>query len=208
MRINADWTHDELARWVQPAQAQAKKFQSWLDGNRHKDTGRQKVYAAENLMDRYLASAEMSTAGEVEVDGAVFRPEQSGSVLGSESDAQKYINSLMRSLHDRGLDYGGQESIPCLVVLNPSRRSTVRYSGLFNRIELPNTDSWTLSLSVLQHELAHHLSDGCIPPDDFVHGVHFRSTFVRLLRDIGLPERSRLLLSSYRAEGLKTVAPD
>ncbi|WP_278255805.1 hypothetical protein [Nocardioides convexus] len=55
--------------------------------------------------------------------------------------------------------------------------------------------SWSLRAAVVLHEVAHHLAgvDG--------HPAAFRTTFVRLLEDIGMPVLADLLHTAYQALG-------
>ncbi|MCL2541107.1 MAG: DUF2786 domain-containing protein [Nocardioidaceae bacterium] len=58
---------------------------------------------------------------------------------------------------------------------------------------------WALRGLVVMHELAHHLS-GALD-----HGADFRTTFLRLLEDVGSAVIAQLLQVAYAAEGLAQV---
>lgn len=58
--------------------------------------------------------------------------------------------------------------------------------------------AWSLRAAVVLHEVAHHLAS------DEGHGADFRTTFLRLLEDLGMPVMADLLHTAYRTSGLDT----
>ena len=58
--------------------------------------------------------------------------------------------------------------------------------------------AWSLRALVVLHEVAHHLCGGG------GHGADFRTTFLRLLEDIGMPVLADLLHTTYQLAGLDT----
>lgn len=62
--------------------------------------------------------------------------------------------------------------------------------------------SWALRGLVVLHELAHHLNTGVEGAIIDVHGEGFRSTFVRLLDDIGWVQIAAMLREAYAQVGL------
>lgn len=62
--------------------------------------------------------------------------------------------------------------------------------------------AWSLRAAVVLHEVAHHLSGGS------GHDRTFRTTFLRLLEDIGMPVLADLLHTAYRLSGLDTGVDD
>lgn len=62
--------------------------------------------------------------------------------------------------------------------------------------------AWSLRAAVVLHEVAHHLAF------ENGHGPDFRTTFLRLLEDLGLPAQADLLHTAYRLSGLDTGVDD
>lgn len=191
------WTEEEHRRWEGLDHPYEERIRQDEVSSTVKDTGRQKVYEAGHRYERLVAEALDSPTGEVVVDGVSYRPEPAP-MLSSRRDVQDYCNEQLRTLQRDQRDYDGMERI-LVKVMVPTRYSTAAYSGVWRAILLPSLGrNWT-STATLQHELAHHLCRNMPYETERAHGTRFRSTFVRLLRETGTPERSRLLRACYLA---------
>lgn len=155
------------------------------------------VYAAEEAWCHWLDTAAGSAAGSITVDGVGYTPEVEPRFVDPEA-AGAYVDQVLAHLRDTGRRYAGREQLPVQVRARRGSRMA-HYTPATMIIALPSFEvggRWSLRAGVVLHELAHHLSD------ETGHGAHWRSTFLRLLEDIGSTESARLLAACYAVEGL------
>lgn len=170
------------------------------------------VYAAEDLFAGWLDDASR-TPGEplrVQVGASLqtFEPEVEPR-FSDPAAAQAYVDRVLAHLTATGSSYDdgtGLDRAAVPVVVRPRRgRSRAHYEydelPLRGVMAIPPREvggAWSLRAAVVLHELAHHLC----PAEG--HGREFRTTFLRLLEDIGQPVQADLLHTAYRLTGLDT----
>ncbi|MGO1974775.1 MAG: DUF2786 domain-containing protein [Propionibacteriaceae bacterium] len=155
------------------------------------------VYAAEEAWCHWLDTAADTAAGSITVDGLAYTPEVDPRFVDPEA-AGAYVERVLAHLRESGRPYGGREGLPVQVRSRRGNRMA-HYTPATMTIALPSFEvggRWSLRAGVALHELAHHLAD------ETGHGAHWRSTFLRLLEDIGSTESARLLTACYAVEGL------
>ena len=156
------------------------------------------VYAAEEAWCHWLDTAAAGGVGSaITVDGEQYAPEVEPRFVDPDA-AGEYVDSVLAHLRDTGRQYGGREQLPVGVRARKGRRMA-HYTPATMIIALPSFEvggRWSLRAAVVLHELAHHLAD------EPGHGARWRSTFLRLLEDVGSTEAARLLAACYTVEGL------
>lgn len=168
------------------------------------DMDKSATYAAEHELERWLDSTtpEQPT---VNCLGGTFQPEPEAK-FADPAAAQAYVDKVLAHLRDNGHTYNGRETIP--VTVKPRRGATkveYRRDGAILRIPPREIGGrWALRETTVLHELAHHLDDSRGP----AHGPAFRSTFVRLLENIGSPVIAHMLQSAFSASGLNGTVPE
>ena len=158
------------------------------------------VYAAEEAWCHWLDTAAGSAAGSITVDGVEYTPEVEPRFVDPEA-AGAYADHVLAHLRDTGREFGGREQLPVHVRARRGHRQA-EYSPATMTIALPSFEvggRWSLRAAVVLHELAHHLAA------EAGHGAHWRSTFLRLVEDIGSVESARLLMACFAVEGLDGV---
>ncbi|MFC5730035.1 MULTISPECIES: TIGR04338 family metallohydrolase [Nocardioides] len=176
----------------------------------------QEVYAAEDLFRGWLDEAHRSPGDpvRVRVGGELreFAPETE--VRFTDPDhVEAFVDKVLahvvasQSVYDdgTGLDLA---TVPVSVRARRGHRL-----AHYERHELPLRGviaippreiggSWSLRAAVVLHEIAHHLCS------DDGHGREFRTTFLRLLEDLGMPVLADMLHTAYRVSGLDTGVDD
>ncbi|WP_435769926.1 TIGR04338 family metallohydrolase [Nocardioides sp. SYSU DS0651] len=158
----------------------------------------QAVYAAEELFRSWLDAARRSPGEPVRV-----RMGDQVRELEPEVEPRFTDPAHIQDYVDKVLAHLGEE-VP--VAVRARRGHTVAH---YERHELPERGviaippreiggAWSLRGAVVLHEIAHHLAD------DDGHGQEFRTTFLRLLEDLGMPVQADLLHTAYRTSGLDT----
>ncbi|GAB3863187.1 hypothetical protein GCM10028801_30220 [Nocardioides maradonensis] len=163
------------------------------------DPDKTAVYAAEDQLASWLdrVTPERPT---VTVDGEVHEPEVEPRFTDPQA-VQRYVDQVLTHLRDRGADYAGREQAAVVVRARAGHRMAV-YLADTATIAVPTFEvggRWALRGLVVLHELAHHLAE------ELDHGAGFRSTYLRLLENIGSPVIAHLLQVAYAAEGLEQV---
>lgn len=161
------------------------------------DPDKSAVYAAEDQLASWLdqVTPEQPT---VTVDGEVHTPEVEPRFT-DPGAAGRYAAQVLAHLRECEVDYAGREQTDVIVRARRGHRMAT-YLQEPPTIAVPPFEAggrWALRGLVLLHELAHHLSG------ELVHRAGFRSTFLRLLEDIGSPVIAQLLQVAYAAEGLE-----
>lgn len=171
------------------------------------------VYAAEDLVAAWLDDAARRPGEPVRVrvgsQVRTFEPEVEPRFTDPEH-VQPYVDRVLEHLRRAGASYpgpGGDDRAAVPVVVRGRRGATrahYEHSGsptAAGVVALPPREiggAWSLRALVVLHEVAHHL---CGAPG---HGRDFRTTFLRLLEDLGLPVTAELLHTAYRQIGLDT----
>ncbi|KRA28079.1 MULTISPECIES: TIGR04338 family metallohydrolase [unclassified Nocardioides] len=174
------------------------------------------VYAAEDLFASWLdeASRRPGEPLRIQVGGTqqAFEPETEPRFT-DPGHVQEFVDRVLAHLlaaesrydDGAGLDLAG---VPVAVRARRGHRQ-----AHYERDELPLRGvmaipprevggAWSLRAAVVLHEVAHHLSGGA------GHDKTFRTTFLRLLEDIGMPVLADLLHTAYRLNGLDTGVDD
>jgi len=170
------------------------------------------VYAAEDLFAGWLDQArdDPGTPLRIAVGATVtsFEPETEPRFT-DPSHVQEFVDRVRAHLLAAGsryLDSTGLDRATVPVAVRARRghtRAHYEYDELPARgvIAIPPREvggAWSLRAAVVLHELAHHLAG------PVGHGPAFRTTFLRLLEDIGMPVLADLLHTAYRLHGLDT----
>ncbi|GAA4822074.1 TIGR04338 family metallohydrolase [Nocardioides caeni] len=168
------------------------------------------VYAAEDQLGDWLdrASRTPGTPLRITLGGSVqeFSPETEPRFT-DPAGVQAYVDRVLTHLADLGAQYvdrAGVDRVGVPLVVRPRRGHRQAH---YERHELPARGviaipprevggAWSLRGAVVLHEVAHHLAG------ELGHGPGFRTTFLRLLEDLGLPVTADLLHGAYRIEGL------
>ncbi|MBM9459127.1 DUF2786 domain-containing protein [Nocardioides sp. zg-536] len=174
------------------------------------------TYAAEDLFAAWLDTA-ARTPGEplrIQVGGEVrlFEPETEPRFT-DPAHVQQMVDRVLAHLCATGSRYDDPEGVDAAaipVVVRPRRghrQAHYEHGELPARgvIAIPPREvggSWSLRGAVVLHELAHHLCPGT------GHDRAFRTTFLRLLEDLGMPVLADLLHTAYRLNGLDTGVDD
>ncbi|GAB2987076.1 TIGR04338 family metallohydrolase [Nocardioides montaniterrae] len=166
------------------------------------DPDKSAVYAAEDQLATWLdrVTPERPT---ISVDGAVHEAEVEPRFTDPEA-VGRYVEQVLTHLRDRGCDYAGREQARVGVRARQGRTKAI-YTPEPPTIAVPPFEvggRWALRGLVVLHELTHHLS-GALD-----HGADFRTTYLRLLEDIGNPVLAQLLHLTYAAQGLDQVDDD
>ncbi len=170
------------------------------------------VYAAEDLFAGWLDEA-ARTPGEplrIQVGGTLqsFEPETEPRFT-DPAHVQEFVDRVLAHLVATGSPYddGAGLDLATVPVVVRARRGHAKahyeYDELPSRgvVAIPPREvggSWSLRAAVVLHEVAHHLA-GAIG-----HGPEFRTTYLRLLEDLGMPVLADLLHTAYRLHGLDT----
>jgi len=174
------------------------------------------VYAAEDLFTTWLDDAARRPGEPLRVRvGSTersFEPEVEPRFT-DPGHVQEYVDRVLAHLVDTGARYddGSGPDLASVPVRVRSRRGHRKAHYEFGElpqrgvIAIPPREAggtWSLRAAVVLHEVAHHLtgSEG--------HGPEFRTTFLRLLEDLGLPVQADLLHMAYRSQGLDGEADD
>ena len=164
------------------------------------DPDQRGVYAAEDQLAAWLDSTTPERPA-VTVDGQSYQP--GPDVRFTEpAAAQAYVDRVLAQLRDTGKEYDGRER-QAVGVRSRAGHRMATYDPQTRTIALPPFEKggrWALRSTVVLHELTHHLSG------ESTHGATWRTTFLRLLEDIGSPVTAQLLQLAYAAEGLEQVA--
>ena len=170
------------------------------------------VYAAEDLFAGWLDEASRTPGAPVRirVGDAVssFEPETEPRFT-DPTHVQQYADRVLAHLVATGSRYddGAGRDLAGVPVVVRARRGHTRahYEGdelpARGVVAIPPREvggAWSLRAAVVLHELAHHLAGAA------GHGPGFRTTFLRLLEDIGQPVQAELLHTAYRLHGLDT----
>lgn len=170
------------------------------------------VYAAEDLLAGWLDEAARTPGTPLRVTvGSTVRelePETEPRFT-DPAHVQEFVDRVLAHLRATGSRYDdgtGLDLVDVPVVVRARRghrqahyeRGDLPVRGV---IAIPPREvggSWSLRAAVVLHEVAHHLAgvDG--------HPAAFRTTFVRLLEDIGMPVLADLLHTAYQLSGLDT----
>lgn len=164
------------------------------------DPDRDRVHAAEQ--DVRLGLEHLGHAGSLHFHGVMFSPETEPR-FSSPDDVRAHVQRVYRHLAEAGTDFARQVEPPAV----RTRRGfkAAHYEPESATIAIPdhtNAGNWALRGLVVWHEIAHHLAG------EAGHGPGFRSTFLRLLEALGLPEISRLMLKSFEDRGLGVLGYD
>lgn len=174
------------------------------------------VYSAEDMLAGWLDEAARRPGEPIRVRvGAAtqsFEPETEPRFT-DPAHVQEFVDRVLahlvatRSPYDDG---SGLDLAQVPVVVRPRRGHRQAH---YERHELPLRGvvaipprevggAWSLRAAVVLHEIAHHLAgvEG--------HGRDFRTTFLRLLEDVGMPVVADLLHTAYRLSGLDTGVDD
>lgn len=170
------------------------------------------VYAAEDLLAGWLDEARRRPGSPLRITAGrevlELEPETEPRFT-DPAHVQDYVDRVLAHLVATGSSYddgAGLDLAGVPVVVRPRRGDRQAH---YERGELPLRGvmaipprevggAWSLRAVVVLHEVAHHLAgaDG--------HGPRFRTTFLRLLEDIGMPVLAELLHTAYRLSGLDT----
>lgn len=164
------------------------------------DPQRSAVYVAEDRVAAWLDTLGPDRAT-VTVDGRTFRPEVEPRFTDPEA-VGRFAEQVLAHLRDTGKEYGARESLPLQVRPRRGNRAAT-YTLADHTIAVPPFERggrWALRGLVVLHEIAHHLHGR---PG---HDASWRSTFLRLLEDIGQPVTAQLLQHAFGTEGLVDVA--
>lgn len=170
------------------------------------------VYAAEDLLAGWLDEAARRPGSplRVQVGGTVqeFEPETEPRFT-DPAHVQQYVDRVLAHLRGTGSAYDDGSGLDLVGVPLVVRARRGHRQAHYERDELPVRGvvaipprevggAWSLRAAVVLHEVAHHLAgaDG--------HGPAFRTTFLRLLEDVGMPVLAELLHTAYRISGLDT----
>lgn len=176
------------------------------------DPDRSTTYAAEDMVTAWLDATSLET-GEVQVsirrDGrhrqATFSPEVEPR-FSRPSEVTVFVEKVLDRLQDLSRQYGsgyrGREKKPVRVVAHSGWKKASYSEGFIFLPARERGGSWALRGLVVLHELAHHLNTGVEGAIIDVHGEGFRSTFVRLLEDIGWVQIAAMLREAYAQTGL------
>lgn len=172
------------------------------------------VYAAEDQLAAWLDQASrtpglplrVTVGGVVQQFSAETEPRFS-----DPTTVQTYVDRVLAHLTEVGAHHvdGAGVDLTAVPVVVRARRG--RLKAHYERHELPTRGviaipprevggAWSLRAIVVLHELAHHLAG------EMDHGPGFRTTFLRLLEDLGLPVTADLLHTAYRLQDLDTGA--
>ncbi len=176
------------------------------------DPDRRTTYAAEDMVTAWLDATSLET-GEVQVtirrDGrhqqATYSPEVEPR-FSRPSEVTAFVERVLERLQDlsrqHGSGYRGREKKPVRVVAHSGWKKASYSEGFIFLPARERGGSWALRGLVVLHELAHHLNTGVEGAIIDVHGEGFRSTFVRLLEDIGWVQIAAMLREAYAQVGL------
>ncbi|WP_082612184.1 MULTISPECIES: TIGR04338 family metallohydrolase [unclassified Nocardioides] len=170
------------------------------------------VYAAEDLLAGWLdeASRHPGRPLRITVGAQVVEHEPETEPRFSDpAGVQDYVDKVLSHLVATGSRYDDRDGLDLAGVPVVVRSRRGPRQAHYERGELPLRGvvaipprevggAWSLRAAVVLHEVAHHLAgeDG--------HGTGFRTTFLRLLEDIGMPVLAELLHTAYRISGLDT----
>jgi putative metallohydrolase (TIGR04338 family) len=170
------------------------------------------VYAAEDLFAGWLddASRRPGEPLRIRVGESVqtFEPETEPRFT-DPAHVQEFVDRVLAHLaatESRYDDGSGLDLARVPVVVRARRGRTRAHYEYDERpargvIAIPPREvggAWSLRGAVVLHEIAHHLAAG------EGHDREFRTTFLRLLEDIGQPVQAELLHTAYRLNGLDT----
>ncbi|HWJ66720.1 MAG TPA: DUF2786 domain-containing protein [Nocardioides sp.] len=170
------------------------------------------VYAAEDLLASWLDEAAKRPGEVLRVRvGATaqeFEPETEPRFT-DPAHVQAFVDRVLAHLTSSGCRYDDGAGLDLATVPVVVRARRGHRQAHYERGELPRRGvvaipprevggAWSLRGAVVLHEVAHHLAgaDG--------HGREFRTTFLRLLEDIGMPVLADLLHTAYRLNDLDT----
>lgn len=172
----------------------------------------QEVYAAEDLFRSWLDEARRSPGDPVRVcvGGEVreFAPETE--VRFTDPDhVEAFVEKVLAHIRASDSVYDDGTGLDLATVPVSVRARRGHRLAHYERHELPLRGviaippreiggSWSLRAAVVLHEVAHHLTS------DQGHGLEFRTTFLRLLEDLGMPVLADMLHTAYRVSGLGT----
>lgn len=176
------------------------------------DPDRSTTYAAEDMVAAWLDATSLES-GEVQVtirsDGRNQRATYSPEVeprFSRPSEVTAFVEKVLDRLQDLSREYGsgyrGREKKPVRVVAHSGWKKASYSEGFIFLPARERGGSWALRGLVVLHELAHHLNTGIEGAIIDVHGEGFRSTFVRLLEDIGWVQIAAMLREAYAQVGL------
>lgn len=170
------------------------------------------VYQAEDLLASWLDQAARTPGDPVRVTVGAgvreFEPETEPRFADPEH-VQSYVDRVLDHLAAIEAAYPDAEGLDLARVPLAVRSRRGARQAHYERGELPLRGvvaipprevggAWSLRAAVVLHEVAHHLCGG----DG--HGADFRTTFLRLLEDIGMPVLADLLHTAYQLTGLDT----
>lgn len=174
------------------------------------------VYAAEDLFANWLdeASRRPGEPLRIRVGTALkdFEPETEPRFT-DPGHVQEFVDRVLahlRAAESRYDDGSGLDlaAVPIVVRARRGHRQA-HYEGdelpLRGVMAIPPREvggAWSLRAAVVLHEVAHHLRGGA------GHDRDFRTTYLRLLEDIGMPVLADLLHTAYRLNGLDTGVDD
>lgn len=174
------------------------------------------VYAAEDVLAEWLdeATRRPGEAVRVRVGESVrtFEPETEPRFT-DPAHVQDFVDRVLAHLVTTGSRYDDGAGLDLAAVPVTVRARRGHRQAHYERADLPLRGviaipprevggAWSLRGAVVLHEIAHHLAgaDG--------HDRDFRTTFLRLLEDIGMPVVADLLHTAYRLSGLDTGVDD
>ncbi len=176
------------------------------------DPDRRTTYAAEDMLLGWLDAGDEET-GQVRVTldrggsrhTITYTPEPEPR-FSRPAEVTRFVDLVLARLQQQARDYGsryrGREQRAVEVLAHTGwKKATYRD----DRIYLPTRErggAWALRALVILHELAHHLNTGVDGAIIDAHGEGFRSTFVRLLEDLGWTETAAMLREAYEQVGL------
>lgn len=179
-----------------------------MEGQR--DPDQRAVYGAEDQLAAWLdrASRSPGTPLRISVAGEIraFEPENEPR-FSDPTAVQEYVDRVLAHLRESGAHYPGPDGTDLLTVPLVVRARRGHRQAHYEPHELPARGvmaippreiggAWSLRGAVVLHEVAHHLAG------EGGHGPAFRTTFLRLLEDLGLAVTADLLHAAYRIEGL------
>ncbi len=170
------------------------------------------VYAAEDLFAGWLDQVRRAPGEPLRVrvgaEVRTFEPETEPRFT-DPAHVQAFVDRVLAHVAAAGggyVDRDGLDLATVPVLVRPRRGSTrahYEYAELPRHgvIAIPPREvggAWSLRGAVVLHEVAHHLAGAA------GHGPGFRTTFLRLLEDLGMPVLAELLHTAYRLGGLDT----